>query len=106
MRLMRMIAASVLLVLVARAGAQPVLSSSKPMAVAPGAVSQVTIYGSGLTGDVAWSLPNMGVVFQAREDEALCSITAPAGHGLLAIKAANRSGVSSPLLLWIDDLPT
>ncbi len=103
---MRMIAASVLLVLVARISAQPVLSSSKPMAVAPGEASQVTIYGSGLSGDLAWSLPKMGVVFQARADEALCSITAPAGQGLVAIRAANKSGVSSPLLLWIDDLPT
>jgi hypothetical protein len=95
--------------LVTAASAQPVITHTTPMAVARGKKSQITFHGSGLKGEMTWSQNNLGAVFEPGQgDSVICQVDIPADFSkqIFPVRIATSSGISSPILIFIDDLPT
>jgi hypothetical protein len=89
---------------------QPVLTHSAPSAISGEKGGELTLYGSGLNRPLSlWCAPGAEGIFSASSgDSAVCRITFPHGarDGLAAIRVAARTGISSPLFVAIDELPT
>lgn len=119
MRLSRWLAVAAPLLLAALFGsscyAQPTLSAAVPGAVAPGKTTEVTLSGAKLDAPLkVWSnLPAQielvpGDPAQKDKTSLVCKITLPAGAplGIGGIILADNKGISEPLLIMVDDLPS
>src|SRR6266850_4383840 len=99
-----------LLALCAVAFAQPTLDRASPTAISASKGGQLTLYGTGLNRPISlWCTPGAEAIFSASSgDSAVCRITFPNGapEGIAALRVATRAGISSPLLIAIDELPT
>jgi hypothetical protein len=88
--------------------AQPMLDHTSPAAISSKG-GQITLHGSGLNQPLSlWCTPGAEAIFSAASaDSAVCRITFPTpADGIAALRVATRSGISSPLLIAIDELPT
>src|SRR5882672_440220 len=89
--------------------AQPTLDHTSPAAVHPNG-GQITLHGTGLKEPPSlWCTPAAAAIFSATStDSATCQITfeQPTQEQFVALRIATSSGISSPLLVAIDDLPT
>lgn len=97
------------------ARAQPTLSASVPGAVAPGKTTEITLSGAKLDAPLkVWSsLPAQIELVpgdpNAKDKTSLvCKVTMPAGAplGIGGIVLADNKGISEPLLMMVDDLPS
>src|SRR2546429_2061583 len=89
--------------------AQPTLDHSSPAAISPKG-GEIIIHGTGLKQPLSlWSIPAAQATFSnISSDSTLFGITFPnpVHDQFLALRLATSSGMSDPLLLAIDDLPT
>lgn len=91
--------------------AQPSLTKMAPASFAPGKTTEVTIHGAKLTAPLTlWSPAELkieDVKVAENKKSAVCKIAVPTEQpiGAVAIVAASATGISEPLLCWIDDLP-
>ena len=119
MRLSRWLAAAAPLALAAlycrACHPQPTLSAAVPGAVAPGKTTEVTLSGAKLDAPLkVWTnLPAQielvpGDPNQKDKTSLVCKITLPAGAplGIGGIILADNKGISEPLLIMVDDLPS
>jgi hypothetical protein len=116
MRLSRWLAAAALVVLFSsNCRAQPTLSAAVPGAAAPGKTTDITLSGAKLDAPLkVWtSLPAQielvpGDPNQKDKTSLVCKITLPAGApvGIGGIVLADNKGISEPLLIMVDDLPS
>src|SRR5437899_2426777 len=93
----------------ARALAQPTLDHTSPAAISPKG-GEITLHGTGLKQPLClWSNPAAQATFSSTSpNTALCRITfpKPIEDQILALRIATLSGISNPILIAIDDLPT
>jgi len=93
------------------ANAQPSLTKIAPASFEPGKTIEVTFHGAKLTSPLMlWSPAELKIEdIKVAEDQksTTCKIAVPAEQpiGVVAIVAASATGISEPLLCWIDDLP-
>jgi len=89
--------------------AQPTLDHSSPSTISPKG-AQIILHGTGLKEPLSlWSIPAAQATFSnISSDSATCRITfpQPTHEEFLALRLATSSGISDPLLIAIDDLPT
>lgn len=101
--------ALLLLILSSPLLAQPKLDDTSPTAISAKG-GQLTLHGSGLKEPLAlWSIPMAEATFSNKStDSALCNVTfpQPIDDQIIAIRLATPSGISNPMLIAIDDLPT
>src|SRR4030095_16531919 len=89
--------------------AQPTLDHTSPAAISPKG-GQITLHGTGLNQPLSlWSTPAAKATFSATSPNSVtCQLTfdKPIHDQFLALRVATASGISNPILIAIDDLPT
>jgi hypothetical protein len=111
------IAASVVFLIVAiRALAAPQLSQPIPFAIAPGKTTELTLQGGQLLSPLRlWTTFTAKTEFVPAADDAgkkgeklICHITVPRGEqvGIGALRLISTEGISNPVFVVLDDLPT
>ena len=93
------------------AAAMPSLTSVQPQAVSPGKTVEVTLHGDHFTDDLRlWTSFSEKVEFVKciNAKQAVFRITAPKGAPVQvgALRVYDRTGLSGPILMMIDPLPT
>jgi hypothetical protein len=96
--------------------APPQIARCSPLALAPGKSVDVTILGQNLLGARSlWTTFAARCEFVAAADEStqkgeklLCRVTVPRGEevGIGAVRVVTGEGVSNPILVMLDDLPS
>jgi hypothetical protein len=95
--------------------AQPSLAAAVPGAVAPGKMTELTLSGAKLDAPLkAWTnLPAQielvpGDPIQKDKTSLVCKVTLPAGAplGIGCLVLADGKGISEPLFILVDDLPS
>jgi hypothetical protein len=100
-----------LLILTSSLYAQPTLENSSPLAISP-IGGQITFHGNGLQQPLSlWSTSQSSITFSniASTSPTSAIATVKFEHipdQFIALRVANSSGISSPILIAIDDLPT
>jgi hypothetical protein len=89
--------------------AQPTLDHSSPAAISPKG-GQITLHGTGLNQPLSlWSTPTTEAIFSSTSpDSATCRLTFPnpIQDQFLTFRLTTSSGISEPILIALDDLPT
>src|SRR6266568_1858422 len=98
-----------LLILISPVLAQPTIDHISPAAISSKG-GQITLHGSGLKEPLSlWSIPVAEATFSdIFPDSVTCQIkfAQPTQDQFLTLRLATRSGISNPILIAIDDLPT
>jgi hypothetical protein len=87
--------------------AQPTLDHASPTAISPTG-GQITLHGTGLKEPLSlWSIPKAKAIFSATSPTSVtCQIKLDTSGEFLGLRVATSSGISNPILIAIDDLPT
>jgi hypothetical protein len=96
--------------------APPQIAQLSPLALAPGKTTDITIHGQHLLNPRSlWTTFAARCEFQPAEDESaqkgeklVCKVTVPREEqvGIGALRVVTAEGVSNPVLVMLDDLPT